>query len=213
MSKNSELLLGTSPHYISSPFGNRTHPVTGELESFHNGNDYATYKKKPPILCPFDGGEVLRVGKDRFGALFFYVGFQVLGHVGMGYHCDSITAKKGQKVKCGDILGYVGNTGRSSGEHLHWSWIVWNDKALSYYEADYEDFELYETEVEDVTEDRVREIIREVLAGEGKPVSDWAEKDGTWEKAKKEGITDGTNPQGRPTREQVAAMILRSKNK
>ena len=63
-------------------------------------------------------------------------------------------------------------------------------------------------EVEDLTDERVREIIKEVLNGTSNTPSAWA-KD-SWEKAKKDGITDGTKPQGVVTREQVIAMLERA---
>ena len=110
----------------------------------HDGVDYATYGKCPPILCPFDGGEVLRIGTDRFGAKFVYVGFKALNRVGLAYHCSKINCHVGQKLSKGDTFAFVGTTGRSTGEHLHWGWMLYNDKWNKYYDADYEDFEKYE---------------------------------------------------------------------
>ncbi|QIB68274.1 hypothetical protein Ami103574_02625 [Aminipila butyrica] len=68
-------------------------------------------------------------------------------------------------------------------------------------------FQPEEQEEEDVTETRVREIIKEMLAGSGDTPSSWASE--AWEKAKKDGITDGKKPQGYATREQVIIMLDR----
>ncbi|WP_206459477.1 M23 family metallopeptidase [Anaerovorax sp. IOR16] len=162
-SVNGFLLLREIPHYVSSPFGYRIHPVTEE-KSFHNGVDYATYGKKPPIYCPFNNGKVLRVGSDRFGALFVYIAFKDLGYVGLAYHCSKIICKVGQRLNKGDIIGAVGSTGRSTGEHLHWSWIKLNNKWNQYYNADYVDFEKFEykEEVKELTRQEAKQIIKDV---------------------------------------------------
>lgn len=142
MSINGNLLLHNAPYKISSPFGYRIHPITKEHQG-HNGVDYATYGKCPPIYCPFDGAEVLKIGTDRYGAKFVYVGFKDLSYVGLAYHCSKINCHVGQKLNKNDIFAYVGTTGRSTGKHLHWSWIVYNNKWNQYYNADYIDFEKY----------------------------------------------------------------------
>lgn len=63
-------------------------------------------------------------------------------------------------------------------------------------------------EENDVTEERVKELIREALSGEGKTAPDWAKKE--WEEAKLAGITDGSRPEGYAKRDEVAAMIIRA---
>lgn len=66
-------------------------------------------------------------------------------------------------------------------------------------------------EVEDLTKEEVIAVVKEMLSGTGTTVSDWAKE--SWEKAKAEGITDGSNPKGYITREQVIAIIERLKEK
>lgn len=139
--KNGERLLGKSAYRISSPFTNRRNPVTGKQE-FHNGVDYATYGKKVPCFAPLDG-EVSRVGKDNFGALFVYVKFSKVNKVGLYYHLDKIDVIKGQNLKAGDKVGIVGTTGQSTGVHLHFSFIENNKNALNYNLATYLDFEKF----------------------------------------------------------------------
>ena len=150
-----------APHYITSPFGYRTNPVTKKKEG-HNGNDYGTNGKKVPCYA-VDEGTVLKVSRDRFGANFVYVRYPKLSHVGLYYHLDSVSVKVGQKVTSNTQIGIVGTTGQSTGVHLHFSWIEDNDKAMKYYEASYSDFELYKfpEEGEQVTKDEAKKIVKE----------------------------------------------------
>lgn len=62
-------------------------------------------------------------------------------------------------------------------------------------------------EVEDLTKEETLALIKEVLTGSGTEPSSWAKE--AWNKAKKEGITDGTNPKGYVTREQAVVMLKR----
>lgn len=186
MSKNSELLLGSAKHRISSTFGYRIHPITHEPQG-HNGTDYATYNQNVPCYAPADGN-VLRVSMDQYGGKFCYVGFPELNRVGLYYHLDQITVKVNKTVNKGDQIGIVGTTGRSTGIHLHFSWIEWNDEALSYYQADYEDFEKYEFPREKEDEEEMAERAYKTLD----EVPAWGKK--TVEKIiKKGGITPTEN--------------------
>lgn len=64
-----------------------------------------------------------------------------------------------------------------------------------------------------MTEERVKEIVKEILAGNNTNPSDWAVKTGEWQEATDKNITDGSRPQGYAKREEVVAMILRTINK
>lgn len=154
-----------SPHYITSPFGYRTNPVTKKPEG-HNGNDYGTNGKKIPCYA-VDDGIVLKVSQDRFGANFVYVKYPKFNHLGLYYHLDSVSVKIGQKVTSSTQIGIVGTTGQSTGIHLHFSWIKDNANAMKYYQADYEDFEKYIFE----EEKEVVETIKIELDGKVKDVS------------------------------------------
>ena len=102
---------------LTSAFGNRT--ILGKKE-FHYGVDLAK-SGNVPILASADGIVVSRLKSvTTYGNVIF------LNHVigGKTYetvyaHLKSINVKEGQKVKQGDIIGYMGNTGRSTGQHLH----------------------------------------------------------------------------------------------
>lgn len=104
---------------ITSPFGYRTDPITGET-SYHSGTDIAA-PNGTPILAAADGTVVVANGVDSWGGSYGYYikidhgnGLQTLYA-----HCQSICVTAGQQVQAGQVIGYVGSTGRSTGNHLH----------------------------------------------------------------------------------------------
>ena len=103
--------------YVSSEFGNRVHP-TLKINLFHNGVDLAA-PAGSNILAAYDG-EV--VAASYTGAMGNYV---MLDHGGGLYtvymHASKLNVKEGQEVKRGDVIALVGSTGRSTGNHLHFS--------------------------------------------------------------------------------------------
>lgn len=109
--------LPKKSYWVSSEFGPRTHPITGKVNSYHKGIDLAA-NEGTPIFAVRDG--VVRVASYEKGGAGYYVS---LGHDG-GYssiymHMTHYVVKWGQRVKAGDIIGYVGSTGGSTGNHLH----------------------------------------------------------------------------------------------
>lgn len=103
--------------YITSPFGNRVHPVTGNT-SFHTGVDIgAGYGTS--IVAANDG--VVHTAVRGYSGYGHYV---IIDHGG-GYstlyaHCSSINVSKGQYVTRGQTIARVGSTGMSTGPHLHY---------------------------------------------------------------------------------------------
>ncbi len=100
-----------------SGFGYRTDPFT-KVRKIHNGMDFAA-KTGTPIYATGDG-LVIRADNTASG----YGNHIVIKH-GYGYetlfaHLSKYNCKSGQKVKRGDVIGYVGSTGRSEGPHLHY---------------------------------------------------------------------------------------------
>lgn len=107
---------------ITSEFGYRTHPITGKKGSFHTGIDLVKSHRAP--IQAFIGGKVIYAGLGRTGTGFGGYGNVVLiedsnGRGNVYAHLDSVSVKKGQVVKAGDVIGRQGNTGQSTGSHLH----------------------------------------------------------------------------------------------
>ena len=100
---------------ITSKFGNRTHPISG-VKKFHNGIDIAV-PVGTAVLCPADG----KVTSVYFNATG---GNQMVVEHSNGYrtgyaHLKSSEKAVGSKVSKGDLIAYSGNTGASTGPHLH----------------------------------------------------------------------------------------------
>jgi murein DD-endopeptidase MepM/ murein hydrolase activator NlpD len=108
---------------LTSGFGNRIHPVTGKL-SFHNGIDLAA-PNGTPIKAPMSGVVKLWTDNKSGNAL----NIQHNDNLISGYaHLSKFNVKKGQSVKKGDVIGYVGSTGMSTGNHLHFVVKIKNKK-------------------------------------------------------------------------------------
>ena len=113
--------------YISSPFGFRHHPKTGRWKK-HEGIDIvAPYGA--PVYATADG-----VVETPRKTMYGYGKVVVLNHH-FGYetlyaHMSRIAVKPGEKVKRGQLVGYVGNTGISTGTHLHYE-VIKNGRHLN----------------------------------------------------------------------------------
>ena len=102
--------------WISSLFGMRISPFTGR-KHFHLGVDIAGWKGTP-IMAPAKG-KVIGVGK--YGSLGLTVRIKHSSTYTTEYgHLLKGAVKKGQSVERGEIIGYMGNSGRSTGYHLHY---------------------------------------------------------------------------------------------
>ena len=107
---------------ITSPFGMRTHPVTG-IKSMHNGIDLVASSgkdSKTDYITNHTEGTVESVGYDSSAG--YFVKIRVSPRTVMVYyHLKSMPyVKKGNLVKQGEKLGYMGSTGTATGAHLHW---------------------------------------------------------------------------------------------
>lgn len=102
---------------ISSNFSmNRRHPITGRVQP-HYGTDFAT-PTGTPVVAPADG-RIIRRGWHPYGG-----NYVVIDH-GQGFetrylHLNRSTVSRGQDIKRGQQIGQSGNTGRSTGPHLHY---------------------------------------------------------------------------------------------
>lgn len=102
--------------WLSSRYGKRVDPFTGNI-AFHRGLDFSAHVGTP--IYATAAGRVKRA--SRHGSL----GNLVEVDHGNGFvtrygHMKAFAVKKGQEVERGQILGYVGNTGRSTSPHLHY---------------------------------------------------------------------------------------------
>ena len=109
---------------INSPYGYRKDPFTGKRK-FHNGIDLHARSDKVFVMMQ---GRVLKVGQDKVSGK--YVTLQH-GNFTVSYcHLSQISVSQGQTVLSGDIVGITGNTGRSTGEHLHMT-IRYNEEYIN----------------------------------------------------------------------------------
>ena len=98
---------------VTSPYGYRRDPFTGKL-SWHNGLDLRA--KNEPAYAMMDG-IVEKVGYDNRSGNYVTLRH---GNYHVCYcHLSSIIVRKGESVYPGIIVGVTGNTGRSTGSHLH----------------------------------------------------------------------------------------------
>ncbi len=105
---------------LSSGFGLRTHPVTGEFGKMHQGIDI-TAPRWTPIRASANGRVDMVSDSETLGK---YVSIDHgNGFVTRYGHMVKTFAKEGQMVTRFDVIGYVGNTGRTTGNHLHYE--VW----------------------------------------------------------------------------------------
>jgi murein DD-endopeptidase MepM/ murein hydrolase activator NlpD len=102
--------------WVTSHFGNRTSPFSGILK-FHEGMDIAA-QTGTPVAAPADG-VVIKAG--------FGTGYGNVVEISHGYgirtlfaHNSRLNVKVGQRVKRGDVIAYVGDSGSSTGPHLHY---------------------------------------------------------------------------------------------
>ncbi|NIM18962.1 MAG: peptidoglycan DD-metalloendopeptidase family protein [Candidatus Latescibacteria bacterium] len=102
--------------FVSSRFGRRMDPFTGRL-TFHRGVDYSV-RKGAPIFSTADGVVVYTGKWSRFGQIVEISHGH--GFVSRYAHVSKIFVKKGQRVKRGDIIARVGQTGKATAAHLHY---------------------------------------------------------------------------------------------
>tara|TARA_S200000501_G_scaffold119977_1_gene112785 strand:- start:11920 stop:12741 length:822 start_codon:yes stop_codon:yes gene_type:complete len=108
---------------IASGFGKRRDPFT-KLWRQHNGIDF-TAKKGTPVYATGDG--IIKRADNRSSGYGRHIRIDHgHGYVSLYAHLDGYNVRRGQRVKRGEIIGFVGNTGRSAGAHLHYE--IFKDK-------------------------------------------------------------------------------------
>lgn len=101
---------------VTSTFGMRRHPILGYMR-MHSGIDFAG-GYGAPIFAVSDG--VVSIA-GRYGGFGNYVKLNHGGGLGTGYgHMSRIAVRPGQRVARGQVIGYIGSTGLSTGPHLHY---------------------------------------------------------------------------------------------
>lgn len=98
---------------VNSPYGYRKDLFTGKRK-FHNGIDLHARSDKVFAMMQ---GRVIAVGQDKVSGKYVTLRH---GDFTVSYcHLSQISVSQGQAVLPGDVVGITGNTGRSTGEHLH----------------------------------------------------------------------------------------------
>ena len=113
---------------ISSPYGKRTHPISGYTK-MHKGVDFAAPKGTPV----FAGGNGVIEFVGRNGGYGKYIRIKHNSQYKTAYaHLNSYIKNlhKGQRVNQGEIIGFVGSTGKSTGPHLHYE-IIYLGKQIN----------------------------------------------------------------------------------
>jgi murein DD-endopeptidase MepM/ murein hydrolase activator NlpD len=120
--ENQKILLASTPSiwpvkgWLSSRFGKRVSPFTGEKE-FHRGIDVPT-RMGAPVQAPADGIVSSMIWDHGYGnVLTLKHGY---GLVTKYAHLKKVLVKRGQHVKRGETIALVGDSGRSTGPHLHY---------------------------------------------------------------------------------------------
>jgi len=111
------ILPDNTKYNLSSPFGFRTDPIYGTA-AFHSGQDFAA-QRGYPVYATGDG--IVEKAEFKFNGY----GNEVVINHGYGYksryaHLNTIEVADGMKVVRGDRIGSVGNSGKSTGTHLHY---------------------------------------------------------------------------------------------
>jgi murein DD-endopeptidase MepM/ murein hydrolase activator NlpD len=105
---------------ISSPWGYRIHPIY-KVNKMHYGQDF-TAPVGTPVYATGDGKvkEIKGSRRSKAGMGLYLVVNHGYGYETLYGHLDAFNVKRGQSVKRGDIIGYVGNTGGSTAPHVHY---------------------------------------------------------------------------------------------
>ena len=112
--------------YLSSLFGPRRDPFTGGPD-FHTGLDISA-DRGTPIRATADGTVEQAAYYGNYGnSILLRHGFGISTRFG---HLSGYAVREGQKVRRGDIIGYVGATGRATSSHLHFEILI-NDQPIN----------------------------------------------------------------------------------
>lgn len=118
-------------HYVTSSFGNRTYYNGAEkVSDFHNGIDLVAKYIAADHVCAFADGTVTETLNNVTGKVPSQGNYVKLSHEGgavsVYYHlkAGSVAVKKGERIKAGTVVGYMGSSGNSTGPHLHFGLMI-----------------------------------------------------------------------------------------
>ena len=113
---NAKWLTPVSGYTLTSPFGMRKHPVLG-INRMHNGIDMACAQGTP--IYATRAGKVTTASYQAGGAGYYVSINHLDGFASIYMHMTRFVVSAGQTVSQGQLIGYVGSTGISTGPHLH----------------------------------------------------------------------------------------------
>jgi murein DD-endopeptidase MepM/ murein hydrolase activator NlpD len=111
--------------HISMLFGQNPNPFTGQYY-IHKGIDLSTYRQGDPIIATADG-QVVTVDIDPTGFGNYVIIKHKHGFYTRYAHLQSFAVTTGQRVQQGQVIGRIGNTGLSTGPHLHYEVHIGSD--------------------------------------------------------------------------------------
>ncbi|MDR1971830.1 MAG: M23 family metallopeptidase [Treponema sp.] len=111
--------------HISMFFGQNENPFTGQYY-IHKGMDISTYRSGDPIVATADG-QVVTIDFDAEGFGNYIIIKHKHGYYTRYAHLQKTAARIGQRVQQGEVIGYIGNTGLSTGPHLHYEVHIGSD--------------------------------------------------------------------------------------
>jgi murein DD-endopeptidase MepM/ murein hydrolase activator NlpD len=111
--------------HISMFFGQNENPFGGQYY-IHKGIDLSTYRQGDPVVATADG-QVVTIDYDAAGFGNYIIVKHKHGFYTRYAHLLSVKATTGQRVQQGEVIGYIGNTGLSTGPHLHYEVHIGSD--------------------------------------------------------------------------------------
>ena len=110
--------------HFSMAFGQALHPITGQWY-IHKGLDISTYRSGDPVIATANG-QVVTVTYDASFGNYIIIQHKY-GYYTRYAHLQSARVKTGQFVSQGDVIGTIGNSGVSTGAHLHYEVHIGSD--------------------------------------------------------------------------------------
>jgi murein DD-endopeptidase MepM/ murein hydrolase activator NlpD len=111
--------------HISMFFGQNENPFTGQYY-IHKGIDLSTYRQGDPIVATADG-QVVTIDYDVNGFGNYIIIKHKHGYYTRYAHMQGFKVKIGQRVQQGEVIGWIGNTGLTTGPHLHYEVHIGSD--------------------------------------------------------------------------------------